>query len=841
MEFKYNYQSSALKPIYAGSGAVASLSGDGIILATPILDEINVIQLTEPRKVLRHISNDDEQEITALRLTPDGKFLCFTSQAQLLRIIEVSTGSIMVSLKLSSSSFMIDCDGTSTLAAIGGTDGSITIVDIEKGHVTHSLKGHGGTISCLSFYGEFDGNAWLLASGDTNGTVKVWDLVKRKCLHTVQEHSSAVRGVQIRCNSEEEYELISGGRDDIVNLLQFNSKKRCKLIKTIPTHQQVETCGYVQWGNEGQYSDYIYTAGGNGMFQIISLSSGAIVKKTSVPIEELYVIGVIPVCEGTEFYLIMSDQTIINIDMVATMEDMEIPIIEYNRSTLAGNHGTIADMCIVGPKLDKLALATNSPSMRMIAMPTSTSSETGLNEELQTRTALNLETDIYEAHTDILNSVSGTEDGKWVASTSKDKTCILWRWDEETDKFVQYAQFVGHSSSVTAVGLPHVNPKGYPEFVITSSNDLTIKKWRVPKPDSITTDVGKHVVKVSEYTRHAHEKDINGLSISPNDSIFATASYDKSCKIWDFDTGELKATLNGHKRGLWDVSFCQYDKLLATSSGDRTVKVWNLDSNTVVKTLEGHTNAVQRCSFLNQMNQVVSAGADGLIKIWDVQTGECLKTLDGHDNRTWALLVINDGTEMVSADADGVIRFWRDCTEETVKEQLEQDKIRVEQEQSLQNYLASEDWANAFLLAMKLDHPMRLFNVLRQSMRSSASLGGQARGGAGSASPIFNSVLDEAIGQLDDADVVKLLKRCRDWNTNAKTHRVAQCAITCVLKSHKIDKLTEIPGLVAIVDGIVPYTQRHFARVDNLLEESYILDHALFEMDKLALDTTVTM
>lgn len=50
---------------------------------------------------------------------------------------------------------------------------------------------------------------------------------------------------------------------------------------------------------------------------------------------------------------------------------------------------------------------------------------------------------------------------------------------------------------------------------------------------------------------------------------------------------------------------------------------------------------------------------------------------------------------------------------------------------------------------------------------------------------------------------------------------------------HNIAKLSEIPGMVKIVDAIIPYTQRHFTRVDNLVEQSYILDYALVEMDKL--------
>lgn len=816
MDFKTSYKGVSLNPIYAGSSAVATVSENGRILATPVLDEINVVDLTlGSRKILHKISNEDEQEITALKLTPDGQYLTYVSQAQLLKIFQLKTGKVVRSMKISSPSYILDADSTSTLLAVGGTDGSIIVVDIENGYITHSFKGHGGTISSLKFYGQLNSKTWLLASGDTNGMVKVWDLVKRKCLHTLQEHSSAVRGldiIEVPDSDGPSLQLLSGGRDDIINLWDFDMKKKYKLAKTLPVNQQVESCGFLK-KRDGKR--IIYTAGGDAIFQLIDSESGTVLKRTNKPIEELFIIGVLPIMNNSQMFLVMSDQTLQLINVEEDLEN-EDDIIQVT-SSIAGNHGIIADMRYVGPELNKLALATNSPSLRIIPIPDLTGAEASLP----------LDVEIYEGHEDLLNSLDATEDGLWIATASKDNTAIVWRYNENSNKFDIYAKYIGHSGTVTAVGLPNVMSKGYPEFLLTASNDLTIKKWVIPKP---TVTKGVQIIKVSEYTRHAHEKDINALSVSPNDSIFATASYDKTCKIWNLENGELEATLANHKRGLWDVSFCQYDKLLATSSGDKTVKIWSLDTFSVMKTLEGHTNAVQRCSFINKQKQLVSCGADGLIKIWDCSSGECLKTLDGHNNRLWALSTMNDGDMIVSADADGVFQFWKDCTEQEKEQEQEKAKLQVEQEQSLQNYMSQGDWTNAFLLAMTLDHPMRLFNVLKRALGESRSRQDIEEG---ESQVIFNEELDEAISTLNDEQLTLLMKRCRDWNTNAKTHTIAQRTIRCILMHHNIAKLSEIPGMVKIIDAIIPYTQRHFTRVDNLVEQSYILDYALVEMDKL--------
>ncbi|CCH62913.1 hypothetical protein TBLA_0I02570 [Henningerozyma blattae CBS 6284] len=847
MELKTSYKNTTLSPIYAGTSSVASISSDGSILATPILDEINIVKFIDNNSyLLDNVSNDDEQEITALQLSPDGKYLCYASTNQLLKIYNIVEKKFVKSLKISSPSYVMSIDQTSTLLAVGGTDGSVTVIDIENSYITHSFKGHGATISAVKFYSDAstqNNEGWLLFSGDTAGMIKVCDMVKRRCLYTFQEHTSAIRGLDIRLspshveNDEPLLQLLSGGRDDIVNLWEFNLRRKSKLIKTIPVYQQVEACGFLN----GNYEDLIYTGGSDAIFQILSISSNKILKKTLKPIEELFIIGVLPILDNSKFYLVLSDQTLLLVDVEENMAEDENPseyvdhtIIKIENS-IAGNHGTIADMRVVDPTLSKLALATNSPTLRIIPISEA-------NEEADSKDALSripIDVDMYEGHTDLLNSLDSTEDSLWIATASKDNSCILWRYNAVLEKYQIYAKFLGHASSVTAVGLPNVLTKNYPDYVITASNDSTIKKWKVPKPTKNldNNDSFKpHEVKLSEYTRRAHDKDINALSISPNDSIFATASYDKTCKIWDLESGDLKATLVNHKRGLWDVSFCQYDKFIVTASGDKTIKMWSLDTFTVVKTFEGHSNAVQRCQFINKQKQLVSCGADGLIKIWDCSSGECIKTLDGHSNRIWALSVINDGDVIISADADGVFQFWRDCTGENREKDLEKERLKVEQEQSLQNYLANEDWTNAFLLAMTLDHPLRLFNVLRKSLggkEGSTSSDDDTKKDADGKPILFNKELDNVIANLSNDQVLLLMKRCRDWNTNARTHLVAQRCIRCILLHYNISDLSEIPGMIQIVDSIIPYTQRHYAKVDGLLEESYILDYSLIQMDKI--------
>lgn len=77
------------------------------------------------------------------------------------------------------------------------------------------------------------------------------------------------------------------------------------------------------------------------------------------PIEELFITGVIPINQGNQFYAVLSDQTIQllqpNSEIFSSKSEF-IQIQEY----IAGNHGTVADLCLVTKNKDCIALATNS-------------------------------------------------------------------------------------------------------------------------------------------------------------------------------------------------------------------------------------------------------------------------------------------------------------------------------------------------------------------------------------------------------------------------------------------------------------------------------------------------
>lgn len=79
------------------------------------------------------------------------------------------------------------------------------------------------------------------------------------------------------------------------------------------------------------------------------------------------------------------------------------------------------------------------------------------------------------------------------------------------------AHSVRHTSSVGCVALPQTTTN----FFISASQDCCLKLWAYDLDKNITVN---HTIK-------GHEKDINSVTIAPNDKIIATGSQDRTAKV----------------------------------------------------------------------------------------------------------------------------------------------------------------------------------------------------------------------------------------------------------------------------------------------------------------------
>jgi WD40 repeat protein len=72
-----------------------------------------------------------------------------------------------------------------------------------------------------------------------------------------------------------------------------------------------------------------------------------------------------------------------------------------------------------------------------------------------------------------------------------------------------------------------------------------------------------------------HKQGQYGKASSPGGKLLASASYDRTVRLWDPATGAVRHTLEGHSDSVNAVAFSPDGKLLASASYDRTVRLWD--------------------------------------------------------------------------------------------------------------------------------------------------------------------------------------------------------------------------------------------------------------------------
>ncbi|MEG4201432.1 WD40 domain-containing protein [Microcoleus sp. Pol12A5] len=206
----------------------------------------------------------------------------------------------------------------------------------------------------------------------------------------------------------------------------------------------------------------------------------------------------------------------------------------------------------------------------------------------------------------------------------------------------------GHSNVVISVAF---SPDG--KTLASASSDKTIKLWNLQSQKPIATLTG-------------HSNSVRSIAFSPDGKTLASASYDNTIKLWHLETQTQVTTLTGHSNQVYSVAFSPDGKVLACASGDNTIKLWNLESQKPIATLTGHSNKVLSVAFSPDGKTLASASSDNTIKLWHLESQKPITTLTGHSNSVLSVafspigasLPSGIGKTLASASFDNTIKLW---------------------------------------------------------------------------------------------------------------------------------------------------------------------------------------
>jgi WD40 repeat protein len=254
-------------------------------------------------------------------------------------------------------------------------------------------------------------------------------------------------------------------------------------------------------------------------------------------------------------------------------------------------------------------------------------------------------------HTDSVNAVAVTPDGKYVVSGSSDRTVKIW--ELENGRLAH--TFEGHTREVIGVV---ASPDR--KHVVSKSEDETVKVWELDSGRCVSsenvgfsakavTPDGKYVIGGKKY-RMKDDRTVWVWEQGSGKLAYPLAGYEgpKGYGCMDAIIYEIAVTPDGTYMVAWSDTAPEYEY-------NRAINVWELKSGGLVDTLESHTGDVNAVVLSPDGKYVVSGSDDQTVKVWEMPTGSSQK-LFGNDAPIISIALSPDDHWLVCGDAVG--RVW---------------------------------------------------------------------------------------------------------------------------------------------------------------------------------------
>ncbi|KAI9346300.1 WD40-repeat-containing domain protein [Obelidium mucronatum] len=244
---------------------------------------------------------------------------------------------------------------------------------------------------------------------------------------------------------------------------------------------------------------------------------------------------------------------------------------------------------------------------------------------------------ILDGHSDEVWFVAFSANGKFLASASKDRTCIIW----DTESYKPIHVLRGHSDHVSVVAW---SPDSL--FILTGSNDNSIKLWDVHTGANVRTF-------------SLHSETITSLAFLPTipASSFVSSSVDKNVFLWSVE-GHVLHKWNGVR--VTDLNVTADGSRMVTIS-DKRIRVFDLATKDEILTLQEQDaitsiNTASDCRYT-----LVNVAASQEIHLWDMQEKRVAKTFVGHKQGRFVIRSCFGGlfqSFVLSGSEDSKIYVW---------------------------------------------------------------------------------------------------------------------------------------------------------------------------------------
>jgi WD40 repeat protein/mono/diheme cytochrome c family protein len=161
-----------------------------------------------------------------------------------------------------------------------------------------------------------------------------------------------------------------------------------------------------------------------------------------------------------------------------------------------------------------------------------------------------------------------------------------------------------------------------------------------------------------------HRDLVYDAELSPDETLLATAGYDRSIRLWNTADGSLVRSIDVHNGAVFDLAWHPSGKVLASASADETVKLWRAADGVRLDTLSQPQGEVTSVAFTPDGDHVIAAGRDKRIALWKLASLDApainplVRAVFAHETPIVAFALAADGRRLMTTAEDRSLKSW---------------------------------------------------------------------------------------------------------------------------------------------------------------------------------------
>lgn len=200
-------------------------------------------------------------------------------------------------------------------------------------------------------------------------------------------------------------------------------------------------------------------------------------------------------------------------------------------------------------------------------------------------------------HGDTIQALAFSPDGSTLATASYDKDIKLW----DVDSGRELRTLRDHIDAVNALAF---TPDG--RRLVSGSADRSVKIWDPATGERLFT-LGDPL------------DGINSIAVDPTGRLVAAGGYDRTIRVWELgeDGGKLLNVLIAHQSSILRIAYSPDGEKIVTAAADRTIKVFDAETLEELASLDGQSDWVMSLAFSPDGRRFAAGRFDGSLSVYD--------------------------------------------------------------------------------------------------------------------------------------------------------------------------------------------------------------------------------